>query len=67
MLYIFQLPLHKQLKRIKFYQVFLDYNDLDAVAQESFVGLTDLRTLSLKHNKILSIDERAFIGIFVCS
>ncbi|XP_069165790.1 leucine-rich repeat-containing G-protein coupled receptor 4-like [Procambarus clarkii] len=36
-------------------QIFLDYNDISEVTSESLVGLTNLRTLSLKHNTITAI------------
>nr|XP_045600067.1 uncharacterized protein LOC123759252 [Procambarus clarkii] len=37
------------------HQIFLDYNDISEVTSESLVGLTNLRTLSLKHNTITAI------------
>nr|WES10349.1 LRR2 protein [Portunus trituberculatus] len=40
-------------------QVFLDYNDIVEVALDSFTGLTDLLTLSLRHNEITIIHEAA--------
>ncbi|KAG0719581.1 Leucine-rich repeat-containing G-protein coupled receptor 4 [Chionoecetes opilio] len=44
-------------------QVFLDYNNIEAVPRAGFVGLDDLRTLSLKHNAITAIDEEALTGL----
>ncbi|KAK8383440.1 hypothetical protein O3P69_019080 [Scylla paramamosain] len=44
-------------------QIFLDYNDIVAVALDSFTELTDLCTLSLSHNKIAMIHETALEGL----
>lgn len=44
------------------FQIFLDYNEIDSVAADSFEGLTNLRTLSLRENTITDIDSGVFAG-----
>ncbi|XP_042206446.1 leucine-rich repeat-containing G-protein coupled receptor 4-like [Homarus americanus] len=44
-------------------QIFLDYNSISQVTGDSFSGLTNLRTLSLKENNIATIDNGALAGL----